>query len=96
MQEYIQELEEKTNGFKETKKFIARNTDEKFQERFREIFGECTLEELKFKLDVAIGKCIDGFEKAENRNQLKLHEQKKMYDKQNEKMQKRIQKLQKN
>jgi hypothetical protein len=44
-------------------------------------------------MDVAIGKCLDGFERAENRNQLKLEEQKKTFESKCGRMQERIEEL---
>ena len=60
MQEYIEELEG-ASCRKETKKLIARGSDDKFEEQFREMFGDCTLEELRFRMEVGISKCLSGF-----------------------------------
>ena len=60
------------------------------------MFGECSLEELKYKMEVGIGKCLDSFEKVENRNMIKIQDQKKLFENECERMKGRIQKLQKN
>lgn len=79
MKEYIRELEEKCQGRQESKRATvnshSRNPSESLEERFNEAFGGMTVEEVKRQLEFSVGKCLEQFDRVENKNQVRMKDQ---------------------
>ena len=96
MKEYIEELEEVAKGKKESKKGTQQGASENFEEKFHLTFGECSIEDIKRQLEMAVDRCLSSFDKVENRNQMVLEENRRSFNLKEERLQKRIQQLENN
>ena len=95
MREHIEELEIKCQGRRDTRKATdARTAAESFRAQFEEAFGEMTIEEVRHKLEVSVGRCLEQFERVENRNQDRMREQAVHYEQKCRRMEEKITDLQ--